>query len=389
MKLRTLVVLMMLIVSQGFAQGIEFFHGSWEEALEEAQKQEKVIFIDAFATWCGPCKRMAREVFPNDKVGEFYNRHFINMKLDMEKGEGLTFRKTYPVSAFPTLYFINSDGEVVEKVRGAQDVDGFLALGEKVLSLADNSSEYAAEYEKGNRDPELLYKYVRALNKAGKPSLKVANEYFDNQQNLDTEFNLRFLLEAAIEADSKIFSMMTDRREAIEKLVGKEAVRDQIYSACQATAGKAVEFGVEALLDEAIDKMKEHYPEKADVFELSSQMDFYRNTGDVKNFSKACKKYAKKVAADNPDELNKLSSEIVKHFSREDSAMKLAEEMAGEAAAKGQQYQYYLNYAQILYLNGKQNDARQAAEHALELARSEGPAAVMMVERFLQQSGLR
>ncbi|MCB9267177.1 MAG: thioredoxin family protein [Lewinellaceae bacterium] len=389
MKLRTLVVLMMLIVSQGFAQGIEFFHGSWEEALEEAQKQEKVIFIDAFATWCGPCKRMAREVFPNDKVGEFYNRHFINMKLDMEKGEGLTFRKNYPVSAFPTLYFINSDGEVVEKVRGAQDVDGFLALGEKVLSLADNSSEYAAEYEKGNRDPELLYKYVRALNKAGKPSLKVANEYFDNQQNLDTEFNLRFLLEAAIEADSKIFSMMTDRREAIEKLVGKEAVRDQIYSACQATAGKAVEFGVEALLDEAIDKMKEHYPEKADVFELSSQMDFYRNTGDVKNFSKACKKYAKKVAVDNPDELNKLSSEIVKHFSREDSAMKLAEEMAGEAAAKGQQYQYYLNYAQILHLNGKQNDARQAAEYALELARSEGPAAVMMVERFLQQSGLR
>ena len=85
MKLRILVMLMVLFVSQGFSQGIEFFHGSWEEALEEAKKQEKVIFIDAFATWCGPCKRMAREVFPNEKVGEFYNRHFINMKLDMEK----------------------------------------------------------------------------------------------------------------------------------------------------------------------------------------------------------------------------------------------------------------------------------------------------------------
>ncbi len=388
MKLRLFIALMVLIVGQGFGQGIEFFHGSWEEALEEAKKQEKVIFIDAYATWCGPCKRMAREVFPDEKVGEFFNRHFINMKLDMEKGEGLTFRKTYPVSAFPTLYFINGDGEVVDKVRGAQDVDGFLRLGEKVLSLADNSDEYAAEYDKGNRDPELVYKYVRALNKAGKSSLKIANEYLDNQQSLTSDFNLRFILESAVEADSKIFSMLTENREAIERLAGAEAVQDQIYSACQATARKAIEFRHEALLDEAIDKMNKHYPEKAEAFELSSRMDFYRNTGDVKNYLKACKKYAKKVAGDNPDELNKLSSEIAEQFSRDEGAMKQAEELAREAAEKGQQYQYYLNYAHILALNGEQEDAREAAGKALELARSESPGAVMMVERFIQQNGL-
>lgn len=379
---------MTLFAGPAFSQGIEFFHGSWEEALEEAKKQEKVIFIDAYATWCGPCKRMAAEVFPDEKVGEFYNRHFINMKLDMEKGEGLTFRKTYPVSAFPTLYFISGDGEVVDKVRGAQDVDGFLKLGEKVLGLADNSAEYATEYEKGKRDPELMYKYVRALNKAGKPSLSVANEYLDNQKDLTTDFNLRFILEAATEADSKIFSLLTDNRAAIERLAGEEAVRNQIYSACQATARKAVEFQIETLLDEAIDKMKRHYPEKAEAFELSSQMDFYRNTGDVKNFLKASKKYAKKMAGDNPDELNKLSSEIAKQFSKDENALKQAEELAQEAAEKGQQYQYYLNYAHVLYLNGKQEDARKAADKSLALARSESPAAVMMVERFIQEMGL-
>ncbi|MCB0598592.1 MAG: thioredoxin family protein [Lewinellaceae bacterium] len=388
MKLRILIALMVLFISPGFGQGIEFFHGSWEEALQEAKQQEKIIFIDAYATWCGPCKRMAREVFPNDKVGEFFNRHFINMKLDMEAGEGLTFRKTYPVSAFPTLFFINGDGEVVDKVRGAQNVEGFLQLGEKVLGLSDNSAEYEAEYEKGNRDPELVYKYVRALNKAGKPSLRVANDYIDNQKDLSTEFNLRFIMEAAIEADSKIFSMMMDKRSEIEALVGEEAVREQIYSACQATARKAIEFGMEDLLDEAVDKMKRHYPARAEAFELSSQMDFYRHAGDVKNFSKACKKYAKKVAAGNPDELSKLSGEIAEQFSKDNGAMKLAEELAQEAAEKGQQYQFYLNYAQILYMNGKQEESRRAADKSLELARSEGPASVMMVERFIQQSGL-
>ena len=155
-------------------QGMEFFHGTWAEALEEAKKQDRIIFVDAFAVWCGPCKMMAQNVFPDEKVGAFYNRNFINLKLDMEKGEGLEFRKTYPVAAFPTLFYIDAEGKVVQQVRGAQDVNGFLELGKKVMAKADRSGQYAAEYEKGNRDPELVLKYVQALNKAGKPSLQIS-----------------------------------------------------------------------------------------------------------------------------------------------------------------------------------------------------------------------
>ena len=85
--------------------GIEFFKGTWQEALEEAQKQDKIIFVDAYAVWCGPCKRMSKEVFPHAEVGAFYNKHFINLKLDMERGEGLKFRQQYPVSAFPLIKY--------------------------------------------------------------------------------------------------------------------------------------------------------------------------------------------------------------------------------------------------------------------------------------------
>ena len=69
------------------------------------------------------------------------------MKLDMERGEGLKFRQKYPVSAFPTLFYIDSSGEVVHKVKGAQQVDAFLKLGEYVLSKVDYSKNFAAEYE--------------------------------------------------------------------------------------------------------------------------------------------------------------------------------------------------------------------------------------------------
>jgi thiol:disulfide interchange protein len=54
--------------------GIQFFGGSWEEAIETAQKEHKIIFMDAFAEWCGPCKRMAKEVFTQKEVGDFYDK---------------------------------------------------------------------------------------------------------------------------------------------------------------------------------------------------------------------------------------------------------------------------------------------------------------------------
>lgn len=62
------------------AQGIDFFKGEWEAALEQARNQDKLIFVDAYATWCGPCKRMAADVFPDPQVGAFYNRNLFLLK---------------------------------------------------------------------------------------------------------------------------------------------------------------------------------------------------------------------------------------------------------------------------------------------------------------------
>jgi len=260
---------------QAVADGIKFFKGTWEEALAKAKAEEKVIFVDAFAVWCGPCKRMAAQVFPNKNVGEFFNTNFVNMKIDMERGMGLEFRKKYPVSAFPTLFFIDANGKVVHKQKGAQQVAGFLKLGEMVLRKVDYSLEYAVEYEKGNREPELVYNYVKSLNKSNKESIKIANEYLATQKDLTSDANLKFILEAASEADSRIFDLMIKHQKKIVALVGEAAFKAKVEKACTKTAQKAVEFQVEYLLDEAKDKMKKHYPEKAANFALSTELKYY------------------------------------------------------------------------------------------------------------------
>ncbi len=115
------------------AQGINFYKGTWSEALTEAKAKNKLIFVDAYASWCGPCKWMAKNVFTDAAVGEFYNKNFINLKIDMEKPENAEFAKKYPVQGYPTLYFINAQGKVVNKNLGGMEAADFINLGKKVI----------------------------------------------------------------------------------------------------------------------------------------------------------------------------------------------------------------------------------------------------------------
>jgi len=113
-------------------KGINFHQGTWNEALALAKKENKLIFLDISASWCGPCKMLKANTFPNAEVGSLYNSRFINVALDGEKGEGIALARNYQVTAYPTLLFINGDGKVVKKTMGYHNPKEFLELGQSV-----------------------------------------------------------------------------------------------------------------------------------------------------------------------------------------------------------------------------------------------------------------
>jgi thioredoxin-related protein len=367
------------------AQGIDFFKDSFAAAKAEAAAQDKLIFVDAYAVWCGPCKRMAAQVFPDEKVGAFFNRNFVSLKIDMEAAENEAFRREYPVSAFPTLFFLKADGTIVQQVKGALDVASLINAGEKALASAEPTEDYAAAYEAGQRDPELIYKYVRALIRSGEPHLRIANEYLRDQSDLNSKQNLEFLLLAATEADSRVFTMMTDRQEAIIALKSADVFTSQVYSACQATVKKAIEYSMESLLEEATEKMATFVPEKATAFTLESQMAYARAHNDAKTFSKAAASYAKEVISEDADKLESLALDLANTFEKDSRALKVAQELAEEAVALGEGYRYSYSLAIILKQAGKYREARAAAERALAMAREQEPRAASMLESFLEQ----
>jgi thioredoxin 1 len=112
--------------------GISFFDGSWAEALKLAKEENKLVFLDIYATWCGPCKRLKANTFPDLEVGNFYNANFINLALDGEKGEGLELACVYEIKGYPTLLFIDHTGTVVTRTAGYHNPHKFLKLGKSV-----------------------------------------------------------------------------------------------------------------------------------------------------------------------------------------------------------------------------------------------------------------
>lgn len=384
MRILLFICSFLMIQTNSFSQGIEFFHGSWEEALEKAQADGKVIFVDAYAEWCGPCKRMAKTTFKDQKVGDFFNANFLNVKMDMEKGDGPTFRRKYPVSAFPTLFFLDPNGEVVHKQKGAQKVDGLMKMAKFALSKVDYSADYAKLYEEGNREPQLVYDYVQALNKSNKPSLKIANEYLNSQDDLTTDFNQKFILEGASEADSRIFDMLIKNRSNIEKLTSKEAVQKKIQQACERTVQKAIEYQSDDLLEVAKSAMKKHAPQEAKKFNSNADLVYYREMGDSKNYLKCCNDYVKKQAKNDAAKLHGMALEIRENFGTNKDAMSVAEKVAKKAVDHSEEPKFYITYAKILSENGKNADALKIAKKTLDLTK-EDKRAQMQINRFIEQ----
>ncbi|MFN8353045.1 MAG: thioredoxin domain-containing protein [Spirosomataceae bacterium] len=118
----------------GNGEGIKFFEGTFAQALAKAKAEKKLIFLDAYTSWCGPCKMMQTRTFPDKKLGDFFNQKFVAIKIDMEEGEGPNLAETYGVDAYPTLFFIDTSGKVVKRVLGFQSAEKLLAQAQSAAS---------------------------------------------------------------------------------------------------------------------------------------------------------------------------------------------------------------------------------------------------------------
>lgn len=175
--------LFLLISTMLFSQdGIKFGKQSFAQTLEQAKKENKLIFLDAFASWCGPCKLLDKNVFPKKEVGDYFNANFLNLHIDMEKGEGIEIAKKYSIYSYPTLLFIDGDGKVVYKAAGYMSPQELISIAKEAVNPENTLENKIAKFEAGEKDPEFLMGLIKNTYSSDfSLAQKVATRYFQTR----------------------------------------------------------------------------------------------------------------------------------------------------------------------------------------------------------------
>lgn len=112
--------------------GIRFTETGWADVAKKAAKEKKLVFVDVYTTWCGPCKLLKRSTFPDKAVGEYFNAKFVSTAIDAEKGEGVDFATKYNVQGYPTMLILDKDGKELARTMGYIPPEQLLEFGKSV-----------------------------------------------------------------------------------------------------------------------------------------------------------------------------------------------------------------------------------------------------------------
>lgn len=214
LMLLMLMPLLALAQMQTDNKGIQWTTGlTWEQVKRKAKQENKYIFMDCYATWCGPCKAMDKETYPDEKVGELMNEKFIAVKvqIDSTKDDPEPIQKWYPVvkeikakytiPGYPAYLFFSPEGELVHEDVGFKPVKNFVALVNDALDPSTQFAKVMEQYEAGQRDPAFVVRAIKAAKNLGHKELadslarSYKSEYLNklDDASLFTKINIQFV----------------------------------------------------------------------------------------------------------------------------------------------------------------------------------------------------
>ena len=368
---KTAIVSFLFFAILAFGQGIKFEEAKFAFLLEQAKKEKKLIFVDAYAVWCGPCKLMVKNIFPQQAVGDYYNANFINTKIDMEKGEGIDLAKKYNVKVFPTYLFINGDGEEVHRTIGYVEAKDFIQFAKDAGDPNKRLASLKTKFEKGEKDPAFLKNLADLtkysdINYAG----KVLDRYFAGK-SIEKLEDVQLLMEGLQNSESPLYKIFVDKKADIIKLVPEEkyniinknlqlsSILIKSYKADTKTWDDAYYF----------DKTKDLLS-KEDAEKVLNQSKANRalKTKDFATYEKLTLEVYKDYSKANSQELNSVAWNFFENVKTK-SSLEKALLWAQDSVKKNENSANTDTLANLYNKLGDKNNAKVWAEKAIELAK--------------------
>lgn len=369
------------------AGGVKFVPGTFEQALNMAQAQGKPLMVHVYASWAEPCKGMDEWIFPDEKVGAFFNERFVSWKYVIDSVEDYSHLGKVRITALPEYLFLNGKGELLYRESGFKDAGEMVIVGQKALNPANHLSAMQKKYDAGERSPSFLIEYITQMDAAGKDMEKVGMQYLQKipEWELGEEQNWRIQYIVLYEMQSREFRYLLKNRAAFIQQFGDQQVMDVLLRCYKRTMETAVSKRDEALFNTMKPVVDQLSPSAAEAKRtwLMEQMNFYQGIGNWPAYFLAAQTLFAQPGTLDGDFWNDAAWNAAENGTKAEDwekAMMWVERSIGMGKRP-----YNLHTKAVLaWKLGKNEQAEEWGKAAMDLARQNGED-YSVFEKFLQK----
>ncbi len=349
---------------------MNFEQAEWEEVLEKAKKENKIVFLEAYASWSEPCQLLEKYTFSDLEVANFFNDTFLNVRLDMEKYPGIGLAEKYEISIYPTLLFVNGSGKVIHRGCGAMEASELLELG-RTASSENNWEAFNKKFDEGERGGDFMISYLTlmedgCLNAEGFAQQLLSKTDFKNLTNENS-----FVLMEAFQWNifSREFQYMLGNMEEFEAALGKSRVHDKIFNTFLAqyqeiyVSEELHLFAIRAFLDQ----LSNASFIGSDTLMTMTNLHYSEITEDWELFSETAITWVGMSGLDEAEELNELAWKFYLFVDNKEK-LKIASSWVKEAIDNNPTPSSIDTYASLQFKLGFKKKAIELEKQAIVMA---------------------
>ncbi|MEP6556829.1 MAG: thioredoxin fold domain-containing protein [Ferruginibacter sp.] len=385
MKTIFLLAAFIPFVLQAQDKGVHFQHElSWQQVQAKAKAEHKYIFMDCFTTWCGPCKFMTAQIFPQESVGDVLNKDFISIKVQLDTTandneqvkswykDGHDIAEQYKVRAYPTYLFFDPNGKLVHLAVGSSPAEDFIA---KVKNAMNPETQYYSlmdKYKSGEKDSAFLRKVLLAAQGAYDMDngREIFQAYLKTQPDLYTKSNLQFIRDFTSSTKDNGFAILYKDAAKVNAVLGAGVaesitqqiiMREEVYNKFPKSKDEKPDWT-------AIDKsLTKNYPALAPEMVAKAKVIWYQHVQDWEHYKTVVVDYMNKYGANaSVSELNNYAWTV---FQKCDDMACVSEALNwSKRSFKDSDNPMFIDtYANILYKLGKKDEAIVWEQKAIDL----------------------
>ena len=349
---------------------INFLSGDFKEWLAQAAKEDKLIFVDCYTSWCAPCKWMDKNVFVKEEVFGFYNNIFVNAKLDMEKGEGPGIGKKYGVHSYPTYLFINSKGELVHKANSKMSAAEFIMEGENAINPEKALGILAKKYADDDISNDEMLDYVIALRYLRDSETNIVLKTLLSRVDdnwLKSVSGWKLIDHFVYEDTSDLFQVLNNNKAHFIDLAGQKAVNKVYQKALQRNMYQSSRDQNETLFFKQFDSLKTLTDNPRDLSIIHCR---YYEVNNAEEFIKTSNYYVDNFLQTDPKTIAFIARSAARKGEEQSmDILKQAAYLITKAYKMDpNNYGTVSTYAQIQSEVGNKEEAIKAGELALKMA---------------------